>query len=252
MKWRTPFERKQQRRKRLIALALFAVGLVITHLLDRPLVTHFHSAIPDTDRWQREDWVQFFRAAGFLPTWLFIAAAFILADRVTNTNNNLWVSGRRGIPLALAAALAGLAAEVAKIIVSRERPYIPRGEDILVTQTAQAAQEITRLGEHVWHAPFSALWSDYNAGLGMPSSHAAVAFGGAFMLIRLCPPLWPIPLIAALGCAYTRIATGAHFLSDVYVAACLAYLVAALIDRHCPPPPLRDEIERMTAARSRW
>jgi membrane-associated phospholipid phosphatase len=247
MRWLSPFERRQQRRKRLIILALFLAGLAIAHLLDRPLFTLFHNTINDTDRWQRADWVQFFRAAGFLPTWLFIAAAFILADRVTNTD--LWVSGRRGIPLALAAALAGLAAEITKLIVSRERPYIPRGHD---TQVAQTAQEITRLGEHIWHAPFSSLWSDYNAGLGMPSSHAAVAFGGAFMLIRLCPPLWPVALIAALGCAYTRIATGAHFLSDVYVAAWLAYLVAAFIDHHCPPRAQRDDIERIAAARSRW
>ena len=242
-RWLSPFERKRRRRKRLIVSASFLVGLAIVHALDRPVVAYFHAAIGDTNAWERSDWVQLFRSIGFLPTWLLIAGALVLADRVKGTAEDLWASGRRGIPLALGAALAGLGAEVFKVLVSRERPYVPRGED---------TDQLARLGEHVWHAPLSDLWMQYQAGLGMPSSHTAVAFGGAFMLARLCPRVGPIALVAATGCGYTRVATGAHFLSDVYVAIWVAYAVVVFVSHRCPPTAVRDELARIEAARTRW
>ena len=65
-----------------------------------------------------------------------------------------------------------------------------------------------------------------DSNLGLPSSHAAVAFGGAFVLMYLFPRIWPIALAGAIGCGLTRLLAGAHFLTDVYAAAGLGYAVA--------------------------
>jgi membrane-associated phospholipid phosphatase len=76
--------------------------------------------------------------------------------------------------------------------------------------------------------------------MGIPSSHAAVAFGGAFMLLRLFPGAGIIALLGATGCATTRILLGAHYLSDVLVAAALGLLASELCSKilkptHTPP-----------------
>ena len=237
MRWLSPYERRQRRRRHLAIAGVFLLGLVAVHLVDRAVVVHFSTRGFDEDG----GWVQMWRAVGFLPTWLLLGGAFVLVDLTTGTSENFWASGRRGIPLALSAALAGLAAEAMKIIISRERPPGPGdGTDA----------ELARVGEHVQHLPLSGLWAHYDAGLGMPSSHTAVAFGGAFMLSRLVPGVWPLAMLAAAGCAYTRLAAGAHFLSDVYVGVFVAYAVSWMVGRAVPPRRVRDELDRIEAARS--
>src|SRR5260370_30463795 len=63
------------------------------------------------------------------------------------------------------------------------------------------------------------------AKLGLPSSEAAVAFAAAAMLARLFPESRVLWYGLALGCALTRVASGAHFLSDVALAALVGYVV---------------------------
>jgi membrane-associated phospholipid phosphatase len=71
-----------------------------------------------------------------------------------------------------------------------------------------------------WHdQPFS------TAQLGLPSSEAAVAFAAAAMLARLFPESSMVWYALALGCALTRVASGAHFLSDVALGALVGYVV---------------------------
>jgi membrane-associated phospholipid phosphatase len=77
-------------------------------------------------------------------------------------------------------------------------------------------------------------WTDHpwsTAQLGLPSSEAAVAFGAAAILARLFPATWALWYGVALGCAVTRVASGAHFLSDVVLAALVGYVVALILWR---------------------
>ena len=104
----------------------------------------------------------------------------------------------------ISAALSGLLAELLKLIIRRERP-------------ADLEHYVFRnITDHTWST----------SGLGLPSSHAAVAFGGSFALIALFPQLrWPA-LLMATGCVITRVAMGAHFPSDVLAGAWVGWLTS--------------------------
>jgi membrane-associated phospholipid phosphatase len=65
--------------------------------------------------------------------------------------------------------------------------------------------------------------------LGMPSSHAMVAFAGAVVLTRLYPRVGPVAYAFAAGCALTRLLARAHFASDVVVGALAGWAVGALL-----------------------
>lgn len=149
------------------------------------------------DQAQRGDWHRLLRVTGYLPTWIAVATAFALHDRAL----------RRAVPLLVGAAGAGLAAEVLKLLVRRERPG--------------------PLGEVVFR-PFSEDLFN-SAPLGMPSSHAAVAFGAAFILWRLHPRIAPVVLLMALGCGMSRVVERSHFLSDVIGAAIVAEVVVLAV-----------------------
>ena len=88
-------------------------------------------------------------------------------------------------------------------------------------------------GSH-FRFPFPGFIDGHN--LGLPSSHAAVAFGGACMLSVYLPKLRPLLLLLALGCAYTRLITGAHFASDVFVGALLGWVIARMFASGQPKP----------------
>ncbi len=116
----------------------------------------------------------------------------------------------RGVLVIVAPLIAGALAELAKLVVSRERPV--RGD------------AIQNEGAYVWKGLFQGFADSSN--LGMPSSHAAVAFGGAAMLGVLFPPIRWLMLALAAGCGLTRMLSGAHFASDVVVGAGLGVLTA--------------------------
>ena len=110
----------------------------------------------------------------------------------------------------LAPAVAGALAEVLKMLVRRLRPvpddfmyqWRPYSEDLLSTK-----------------------------GLGMPSSHAIVAFAAAAVLSRLFPRAWWLWYALAAGCAATRLLALGHFFSDTVVAAFLGYAVGVIMAR---------------------
>jgi len=170
---------------------LTIVALVVTaHLLDGPALGLQTAGLSGAD------WHRALRVAGFLPVWIAIGAALSLHQRRQTL----------GIAVVLSAGLSGLIAEIGKLLIRRGRP-----------------------GEAVGYV-FHPLPEDLStAGLGMPSSHTAVAFGGAFLLARLYPKTAPVVLLWAGGCGLTRMLDGAHFLSDVVAAVGLAWLTARAV-----------------------
>jgi membrane-associated phospholipid phosphatase len=145
-----------------------------------------------------------FRIAGFLPTWFMGAAALVLYDRGREPAPPV---GRwhRGLALAAAPILGGLVGEGLKLLIRRERPGLHDGA-------------------YVFRSFLDDPWSTRN--LGLPSSHAIVAFSGAAMASYIFPRTAPVWLLWAAGCAVTRVLAQAHFTSDVVLAAIAGMLVA--------------------------
>jgi membrane-associated phospholipid phosphatase len=186
--------------ERVRIFLVLATAIVIAHLLD-PVTFRYVRVEGVND----EDWGRMLRVMGFVPLWLAAGAALMLHER---TPQRLLVRGRGGLIIA-GALLGGAVAELLKLVIRRLRP----GE----------------LGEYVFR-PFTERPLS-TGGLGMPSSHALVAFGAAAVLSRIFPRARVIWWGLAWGCGFTRIASGAHFLSDVVVAACVGWLVGALLWR---------------------
>jgi membrane-associated phospholipid phosphatase len=155
-------------------------------------------------RVNERDWGRFLRSMGYLPLWIALAAGLWLHDRPARG----W--GWRGGLLLAAPAVSGIGAELVKLLVRRLRP-----DEATFGYAFRAFSE----------TPLS------TGGLGMPSSHVMVAFGGATALARLFPKTWPVGYILAAGCALTRLLTIQHFLSDVVTAAALGWIIGDLVSR---------------------
>jgi len=184
-------------------LPLFVLALIViavAHLLDPLAFRYFR-----LEGVYGADWGRLLRVQGFLPLWLLAGLALMLED--VDRGRRL-LRGRGGLLIA-GATLGGAAAELLKLLIRRLRP----GE----------------FGEYVFRPytdrPFS------TGGLGMPSSHALVAFGAAAVLSRLFPRARWIWWGLAWGCGLTRVAAGQHFFSDVVVAALIGWLLGALVWR---------------------
>ncbi len=151
------------------------------------------------------DWGRLLRAVGFWPTWAVAALALWLNDRSTVHD-----ARRRALLLAASPGIAGLIAESLKLVFRRERPDAGNGHYVF-----------RAFADH----PFS------SAGIGSPSSHAAVAFGGAAMLSFLFPRTRWVWLALAAGCGVTRVLARAHFASDVVVGALVGLATATWLRR---------------------
>lgn len=202
-----------------LALAVMASATVAAHLADRAVLHELFRP-----KLARHDWYEILRAAGDMRVWLIVGAALALADR---TRRGVW----RGASVTLAAILAGAAAELLKLMVGRERPV-----DGSVIQND---------GFYVWKGGlFDAIpgflggFAD-SSNLGMPSSHAAVAFGGCVALSERWPATRLVLLPVAAGCGLTRMFTGAHFLSDVVVAALVGGVIGLALAGRLPGLPGR-------------
>lgn len=150
---------------------------------------------------EREDWWRLLRIAGFVPTWIVVALSVGLACRWKGV---AWRAALAGL---IAGAANGFLAEVIKLVVARERP----GDS----------------GIHVYRGILAGFRDGSN--LGMPSSHAAVAFGAAWAFALTIPRARWVFLLVAAGCGVSRIVHGAHFTSDVVVAAGLGHLVGRMV-----------------------
>jgi membrane-associated phospholipid phosphatase len=195
-----------QQRRVVLFLVVAAVAMAAAHALDG--LAFRHVRIADV---YGEDWGRMFRVMGYVPLWLLASAALALHERTPL--RRLHRSG--GGLLVVAATLGGAVAELLKLLIRRLRPY--------------------ELGEYVFRPfserPFS------TGGLGLPSSHALVAFAAAAYLSRLYPRATVVWWLLAWGCAFTRVAAGAHFLSDVVAAAVLGWLVGAVVWQWREPAP---------------
>jgi membrane-associated phospholipid phosphatase len=177
-----------------------AASIILSLLLDRwAFDALFYPPVHE------KDWGRFLRSIGSLVFWTPLAIA-------------VWLEGRaRGAPkpgqaslLILAPVAAGLAAEILKILLRRERPSLHAGEWVFRSFAER---------------PFS------TSALGLPSSHVMVAFGGAAVLARLFPRAAPVAYLLAAGCGLTRVLSRGHFLSDVVAGAVAGWAVGALLWR---------------------
>jgi membrane-associated phospholipid phosphatase len=213
VRWLYPFERRILWRRRAIIAAMLAVVFVALLMLDGRL---YHALLTDDlPRLEGKDWYKAFRVVGTIWPWLFIGGALVL--------EGIWGAGRaagqrfrNGVVqlhtaglLILASALAsGFVAEILQTLAGRLRP----------NQTG---------GRHVFRGLIERFQNSDN--LGFPSSHAAVAFGAAFMVWFFWPRAGVIALIAAVLCGLTRLWSGAHFATDVLGAALVGYALARLL-----------------------
>lgn len=198
------------------ALVIVAI-VVLAHVLD----PWAQVALSDPDL-INQDLGRMLRIMGFYPLWALAGVALLLTDRPLRpplsptfeppigpaARSREW--GARGGALIVSPLLGGLVAEVGKILFRRLRPGEIPGEYFFRSWTER---------------PF------YSGGLGLPSSHVLVAFAGAAMLARIFPRAAPVWFALAVGCAWTRVAAGAHYLSDVAVAGVLGWLVAWAVGR---------------------
>tara|TARA_R110002072_G_scaffold42064_5_gene117654 strand:+ start:114639 stop:115274 length:636 start_codon:yes stop_codon:yes gene_type:complete len=205
MTYRSPFERKSRRKRRLGIFAMVVAGFLIFTALDFPLLHVFYMG--DDRAVEHHDWYRFLRVLGFLGTWAVVGVLFVLHDR----------NRHRGAAVFLSALTSGAIAELLKLVLGRERPV----EDGVL--------------QGGWYH-FRPLLSGFRDGsnLGLPSSHAAVAFGGCLMLAALVPNTRRFLLLLAIGCGITRMLTGAHFASDVYLGAVVGWLVSLFFVRVTP------------------
>lgn len=213
MSYFTPVQRRLRRRAGLKRLGLAFVAMVVASILDRPVYWLLRHALDiqkhDVDG---EDWWEFLRAFGYMPLWAFVAVTFFIHDRARNTDPyRPDKSYQRGLLVLLAPILAGLAAEVLKVLFARERPDMHDG----------------------WYH-FRPLFSSLldSGGLGLPSSHTAVAFGGACVTALLFPAARVALMVGAVGCAASRVLAHAHFVSDCVLAAIVAAWIARALFEH--------------------
>lgn len=199
-----------------------AALIVLAHVLDRPVfdalaVTKAHLTGMEEGALYRLLWL-----VGTLWVWLVVALGLYLHDRAPIGLGPKPALGHRRDPGARAVAvagsvvLAGAVAEVLKLVIGRERPTrLVEGE--FVEQF------------YVFKPVLGALHDSSN--LGMPSSHAAVAFAGAGAMALVAPTQRGLVLSLAGLCALSRIVASAHTLSDVVVGALVGVVTALWVSR---------------------
>jgi membrane-associated phospholipid phosphatase len=170
-------------RRQWVILLIVGLGLIAgSHLLDRwAYLALAHPAAGD------RDWGRFLRIMGFAPTWGVLALALWLDDRRSSA---AW-------QVVIAVVVAGLLAEVFKLLIRRDRP--------------------TAALEYTFRAFSDQPLNSRN--FGIPSSHVMVAFAGASALSRRFPRIAPLLYLLAAGCGLSRLMAQAHYLSDVVAGA---------------------------------
>jgi len=151
-----------------------------------------------------QDWGRALRSVGYWPLWMILSLGLWLVDRKRGQG------GRRAAFLAGSITVAGILAELLKLLVRRERPG-----------THDGAYGFRPFTDH----PFS------SRNFGMPSSHSVIAFSGAAALSILFPEATVVWYALAIGCGVTRVLAGAHFVSDVVAGAAIGIGVSIVIAR---------------------
>lgn len=205
----TPAGRGVSRARMALWGAGVIVALVVAHVLDGPA----RSVMPDP-RAESRDWHRLARVMGYVPTWAVVAVALVLHDRAGRREaGGRWLL--RGAYVLGAAAAGGAAAEIGKLLVRRLRPG------------AEMVYEFRPFSEDLWST----------SGIGMPSSHTAVAFAAAGALTKLFPAASGVWILLAAACGWTRLLDDAHYLSDVVAGAILGWLMARAVALLGPRTP---------------
>ncbi len=177
------------------AAVISVVAIIVAHLLDGWAFVHLSRAgVYD------HDLGRMLRTAGYLPVWWIIALGIGLQLQ----------RKREALQLAIVPTVSGLLCEVLKMLLRRERPGLHAG--------------------HYYFRPFTNQ-PFYTRDIGLPSSHAMVAFAAAWVLCWLYPRGWPVWVGMAVACGITRVMATAHFLSDVTVGAVAAYFLVEIMMR---------------------
>jgi undecaprenyl-diphosphatase len=183
-------------------LLVIGLALAVAHALDALAWTYLRDS-----RVNDREWGRLLRSVGYVPTWLVGASALWLAGRRPGAAPGMaW----RATALVVAPALAGGLAEAVKLLMRRERPGVE-----------SAAYTFRAFAEAPWSTK----------GLGLASSHTAVAVAAAVVLSRCFPGTAPVWYLLAAGCALTRVLAGAHYVSDTVAAAAIAWLTAEVVWR---------------------
>lgn len=185
--------------RRTIGLLAAVLAIALSLWLDPWVWRHVENAAV-----YERDWGRLLRVMGSLVFWLPLAAAVWLGLRARPAAS----AARAGWLVLLGPALAGGGAELLKMVLRRERPGLHDGVYFFRSFSDQ---------------PFN------TKDLGLPSSHAMVAFGGAAVIARVFPGVGPVAYALAAGCAVTRVLARAHFASDVVVGAIAGWAVGALL-----------------------
>jgi membrane-associated phospholipid phosphatase len=182
--------------------ALALAGLAITHLLDLPVYRWLHSSAA-----ANRGLPKMFRGGGYIPLWVFVGLALVLLDTIKMRTLGLRGVLQRGVPIILTVVLAGMLTEGTKTLIHRARPP-----------------------ESGWDGHYHFHWAGGDVlstdSVGMPSSHAGVAFGAAWILIRMYPRAALVWILIGIGCAWQRLLDHAHFFSDVFASALAGYVAA--------------------------
>jgi membrane-associated phospholipid phosphatase len=174
-----------------------AIGVAILSRFDRAIY-HWAIAFRLEYRVRLRDWMEAWSVMGWVPTWWMLAWASWLIARERRRRGDLRDNPLRPMPLAVAPVLAGLSAEILKLLIRRERPAVADG-----AYSFRAYSDGTFDGN----------------GLGMPSGEVSVAFAAAFVLYRAFPAARFLWWFLAAGCAAGRMFEGKHFATDTWVGA---------------------------------
>ncbi|MFO0948037.1 MAG: phosphatase PAP2 family protein [Planctomycetota bacterium] len=119
--------------------------------------------------------------------------------------------------LILAAILVSIPVEAVKRVTGRERPEVSQGATI-------------------WRGP--EVWREGGDVQSFPSGHTASAASYSGSLAAFYPPLRPVCVALAVGCAGNRIWKERHFLSDCWAGGVFGFWFAATLPRRRWMKPL--------------
>ncbi len=238
---RSPFDgfgRRKWTRWLFAAILPGALIIAAAHGLDRTVYEWLSVSKPELNALELKPTYRLIWLFGSMWTWLIIAVALYLHDRTPPPIGPRAALGQKRDPAARAVAvagsaiLAGVIAEALKWVIKRERPtrledgafieqiYTFKWPDLFTALSG--GSDAMSAGEH-----FSRWLSSSN--LGMPSSHAAVAFAGAAAVAVLLPTQRGLVLALAALCAMSRVLASAHTLSDVVVGSLIGLLASAFV-----------------------
>ena len=139
----------------------------------------------------------------FIPTILTWALVKIIKSKnqIMNTISEI------SLFIFLNILLSGIVTQILKHIIGRPRPVLFNGFDL-------KSLDIIHF-DSKWHS--------------FPSGHSATIFAFIFCIIFLFPKIKNILITIAIIIASTRVIVGAHFISDIFGGALVAYLTSILI-----------------------